>query len=230
MIILGAIFSIGSVDTINAENRIMPQLLEEAQVLVDKEAQFFEARMTTDWEKIHSLQHPDFRKRISVEEVRYFEGWVDQDFRERAKRNAHISGAAVPTLEYMKRHPHKFDPLGFPVARRYMWSGNPFLKIKTYSLEKISISKNGKYAKVGILIKGKQRLNPAIVRGNFEFDAQYPLTDYWEKVEGDWVITLLSAPIAMSGAGILKYYLPNDKSGWGKADFVEINPEDLKLP
>ena len=37
-------------------------------------------------------------------------------------------------------------------------------------------------------------------------------------------------PIAMSGAGILKYYLPNDKSGWGKADFVEINPEDLKLP
>ena len=60
--------------------------------------------------------------------------------------------------------------------------------------------------RVKIMVKGKQRLNPAIARGNFEFDAQYPLTDYWEKVDGSWVITLLSRPVSLSGSGILKYY------------------------
>ena len=58
-----------------------------------------------------------------------------------------------------------------------------------------------------------------MVRGNFEFDAEYPFTDYWEKVSGEWVITLLSKPVNTSGSGILKYYVPNNKSGWGKADF-----------
>ena len=117
--------------------------------------------------------------------------------------------------------------MGFPVPRRYTWSDDPFLKIKTYSLEKVSISADGKYAKVKTMLKGKQRLNPMMVRGNFEFDAQYPLTDYWEKVDGKWVITLLSQPVNTSGAGMLKYYVPNNKSGWGKADFAEINPADL---
>jgi len=26
---------------------------------------------------------------------------------------------------------------------------------------------------------------------------------------------------------MLKYYVPNNKSGWEKADFAEINPADL---
>ena len=228
-IILGVIFSFGSVKAIDAEGRSTSQLITEAQVLVEREAQFFNARKTTNWEKIHSLQHPDFKKKVSVDEVRYFEGWVTHDYRERAKQNAHISGAAIPTLDYIKKHPNKTDPLGFPVARRYVFSGDPFLKVKTYSLEKISISKNGKYAKVEIMVKGKQRLNPAIIRGNLEFDAQYSLTDYWEKVDGKWVITLLSAPVSNSGAGVLKYYLPNNDSAWGKMDFVEIESRDLSL-
>jgi len=180
-----------------------------------------------DWEKIHGLQHPDFRKKVSVDEIRYFEGWVASDFREKAKQNAHISGAYVPTLDFMKKNPNKRDPLGFPVPRRYKWSDNPFLKIKTYSLEKISISADGKYAKVKTMLKCRERVNPMMVRGNFEFDAQYSLTDYWEKVDGEWVITLLSKPVNTSGSGMLKYYVPNNKSGWGKADFAEINPADL---
>ena len=228
-IILGVIFSFGSVKTIDAESKNTSQLMKEAQILVEKEAQFFNARQTIDWAKIHGLQHPNFRKKVSVEEVRYFEGWATHDYREKAKKNAHISGAMVPTLEYMKKHPNKFDPLGFPVARRYKWSGDPFLKIKTYFLEKISISKDGKYAKINIVVKGKQRLNPAIARGNFEFDAKYPLTDYWEKVDGFWVITLLSKPVSLSGSGILKYFLPNNNSAWRKMDFVDINPEKLSL-
>jgi len=226
-LITGLLFSISSPQLMYAKNATAPLLTEEAKILSDKVEQLFRARQKEDWEKIHGLQHPDFRKKVSADEIRYFEGWVASDYREKAKQNAHISGAFVPTLDFIKKNPSKRDPLGFPVPRRYKWSDNPFLKIKTYSLEKISISVDGKYAKVKTIVKGKERLNPMMVRGNFEFDAQYPLTDYWEKVDGEWVITLLSQPVNTSGAGMLKYYVPNNKSGWGKADFVEINPADI---
>ena len=119
--------------------------------------------------------------------------------------------------------------MGFPVKRRYKWSNDSYLTIKSYSLEKISISKDGKYAKVNMMLKGRQRLNPAIVRADIEFAAQYPKTDYWEKINGNWVITLLSKPANLSGTGTLKFFVPNNKSGWGKAEFVDINPLDLKL-
>ncbi|MCL0039597.1 hypothetical protein M1M85_01430, partial [Nitrospinaceae bacterium] len=183
-----------------------------------------------DWEKMHSLQHPDFRKKISAAEIQYFEGWAASDYREKAKQNAHISGAYVPSVDYMKKYMYKKDPLGFPVARRYAWSGDPYITIKTFSLEKISISRDGKYAKLKVMLKGRQRINPAVTRGgDYEFAAQFPKTDYWEKVNGNWVITLLSKPVNLSGTGDLKFFVPNNKSGWGKAEFVEINPLDLKV-
>jgi len=229
-VILGFLLSISSPQLMYAKNAITPQLTEEARVLFDMEKQLFNARMNLDWEKMHSLQHPEFRKKISVTEMKYFEGWVASDYREKAKENAHISGSYVPNLDYMKKNIFKKDPLGFPVKRRYEWSGDPYITIKSLSIEKISISKDRKYAKVKVMLKGRQRLNPAIVRGGYyEFPAQYPKTDYWEKVNGNWVITLLSKPANLSGTGELKFFVPNNKSGWGKAEFVEINPADLKV-
>ena len=224
-VILGLLFAVSSTQLTYAKNAIKPQLTEEAKILFDREKQLFNARINVDWEKMHSLQHPKFRKKISVTEIRYFEGWAASDYREKAKQNAHISGAYVPSVDYMKKNIYKKDPLGFPVKRRYQWSGDPYITIKTFSLEKISISTDGKYAKVKVMIKGRQRLNPAITRG----DAQYSATDYLVKVNGNWVMTLLSKPVNLSGAGALKFFVPNNKSGWGKAEFVEINPLDLKL-
>jgi hypothetical protein len=229
-IILGLLFSIGSPQLMYAKNGITPQLIEEAKILFDRESQLLNARLSVNWNIQHSFQHPDFRKKISVAELEYFEGFVASDYREKSKKNAHISGSFVPSLDYIKKNQYKKDPLGFPVTRRYKWSNDSYLKIKTYSLEKISISKDGKYAKVKMMLKGKQRLNPVLVRTNFEFDAQYPSIDYWEKINGNWVITLLSTPVNTSGTGILKFLVPNNKSGWGKAEFVELNPADLKLP
>ena len=229
-VILGLLFAVSSTQLIYAKNAIKPQLTEEAKILFDMEKQLFNARMNVDWEKMHSLQHPEFRKKISVTEMRYFGGWAASDYREKSKQNAHISGAYVPSVDYMKKNIYKKDPLGFPVKRRYVWSGNSYLNIKTFSLEKISISTDGKYAKLKVMLKGRERLNPAVVRGgHYEFAAQYPTTDYWEKVNGNWVITLLSKPANLSGTGALKFFVPNNKSGWEKAEFVEINPLDLKL-
>lgn len=228
--ILGLLLSISSPQLMYAKNAITPQLTEEARVLFDREKQLFNARINVDWEKMHSFQHPDFRKKISAAEIQYFEGWAASDYREKAKQNAHISGAYVPSVDYMKKNVYKKDPLGFPVERRYKWSGDSYIKIKSLSLEKISISVDGKYAKVKVMLKGRQRLSPVVVRGgHYEFAAQFPFTDYWEKVNGNWVITLLSKPANLSGTGALHFFVPNNKSGWGKAEFVEINPADLKV-
>ena len=96
-------------------------------------------------------------------------------------------------------------------------------------MKQISISQDGKYAKVEIMLKGRQKINPVLARGHFEFDAQYSLTDYWEKVNRNWVITLLTAPVSLSGSGVLKYYLPNNHGDWKKMDFVDIKSKKLQL-
>jgi len=38
---------------------------------------------------------------------------------------------------------------------------------------------------------------------------------------------LLSKPVVISGVSLLNYFVPNDKSSWGKANFVEIDPKNL---
>jgi hypothetical protein len=222
-----AIFFIGMATSAQAKEIIGFQLIEEARVLAEREAIFVNARIKNDWEKMHDLQHPNFRKKISKDEMKYFEGWAAYDYRDQATINAHISGFFVPTVAYMEKHPNKIDPIGFPVPRRYRWSKNPFIKIKRHSVENISISKDGKYAKVKVMLEGRERMNPAIVRGLIEYDSKYSLTDYWEKVDGSWFITLLSKPVAISGVSVLNYFVPNDKSGWGKASFVELDAKNL---
>jgi hypothetical protein len=226
-LIISAIFFVGMVTSAQAEEITQSQLIEEARVLAEREALFVNARLKNDWEKIHGVQHPNFRKKISIEEIRYFEGWAAYDYREQSKVNAHISGFFTPTLAVIKKNQNKRDPLGFPVPRRYRWSKNPFIEIKRHSLENISISKDGKYAKVKVMLEAKEKINPALIRGLFAYDSKHSLTDYWEKVDGSWFITLLSKPVAISGVSILNFFVPNDKSGWEKTKFVEIDPKNL---
>ena len=226
-LIICAIFLVGTVTSAQAAEISESQLIEEARVLAEREAMFVNARLKNDWEKIYDFQHPGFRKKISIDEIRYLEGWAAYDYREQSKINAHISGFFTPTLAFMKKNPNKKDPLGFPVPRKYSWSKNPFIEIKRHTLKNISISKDGKYAKVKVTLEGRERINPILARGLYEFDSEYSLTDYWEKVDGSWFITLLSKPVVISGVSILNYFVPNDKSGWEKTKFVEIDPKNL---
>lgn len=227
VLIICVIFFVGMVTSTQAEEIIESQLIEEARTLAEKEAIFVNARIKNDWGKIYDIQHPNFRKKISRVEIKYLEGWAAYDYREQGKANAHISGLFNPTVAFMKKNPNKKDPLGFPVPRKYRWSQNPFIEIKRHSLENISISEDGKYAKVKVMLEGREKVNPAVARGLFQYDSKYTLTDYWEKVDGSWFITLLSKPVAISGVSVLNYFVPNDKSGWEKASFVEIDPKNL---
>ena len=83
---LGLLLSISSPQLMYAKNTITPQLTEDVRVLIDREKQLFSARMNTDWEKMHSFQHPDFRKKISVAEMRYLKGGRRQIIEKRQNR------------------------------------------------------------------------------------------------------------------------------------------------
>ena len=91
------------VTSAQAEEITESQLIEEARVLAEREAIFVNARLKNDWEKIYDFQHPNFRKKISRDEIKYFEGWAAYDYREQAKANAHISGLFTPTVAFMKK-------------------------------------------------------------------------------------------------------------------------------
>ena len=104
---------------------------------------------------------------------------------------------------------------------------NPYIIVQRYTLERISISKNGKYAMTEIMLKGRERLNPALVRGDIQFDMSRPHIDYWEKVNGKWAITVLVDTSSISGGMKPLYFIPNNKDAWEKMDYVQIDPASL---
>ena len=80
---------------------------------------------------------------------------------------------------------------------------------------------------VEITLKGRERLNPALVRGDISFDMARPHIDYWEKVDGKWVITVLVDKTSISGAMKTLYFIPNNNDAWVKKEYVHIDPASL---
>ena len=80
---------------------------------------------------------------------------------------------------------------------------------------------------VDIVLKGNERINPAMVRGDISFNMKRPHTDYWEKVDGKWVITVLADETSISGGMRTLYFIPNNNDSWEKKDYVQIDPSSL---
>jgi len=133
----------------------------------------------------------------------------------------------LPTLEHIKKNPSKRDVLGFPRPYHYKWYKNPFITVQRYSLDRVSISEDGQYAMVEITLRGRERLNPALVRGDIVFDMTRPHIDYWEKVDGKWVITVLVDRTSISGGMKTLYLIPNNNDAWEKKEYVHIDPGSL---
>ncbi len=201
------------------------EVLKEAKILAKIENVYFKKRLNNDLEGVYQYQHPVYKEKISLEEFQYFEGRVVSDYREGME--AHISGGMLPPIDFIKKNPTKRDPLGFPRPSYYQWYSNPFITVKSYSLERISISKDGKYAKAEITIQGEEQLNPAAVRANIRFDIERPHVDYWEKVDGQWAITVLVKNDSISGARTVYRFVPNNNDAWQKMDYIEIDSESL---
>jgi len=117
-------------------------ILKEAQELKKLEKQYFDLRLKNDLRGAYQFQHPKYKKEVSIEEFLYFEGRVVTDYRNGVM--GHISGGMLPPVDYIKKNFTKKDALGFPRKNYYKWYYNPFIIVKNYELEKISISKDGK--------------------------------------------------------------------------------------
>ncbi|MBC8285606.1 MAG: hypothetical protein H8E32_17465 [Nitrospinae bacterium] len=200
-------------------------VLKEAKELEKLEKEYFDKRVKSDLRGAYQYQHPDYKKDVSVEEFLYFEGRLISGYRNGVM--GHISGGMLPPLNYIKKNFNKKDALGFPRKHHYKWFYNPFIQVKDYDLEKISISKDGKYAMVKIMLKGRERINPALVREDISFDMTRPQVDYWEKVDGKWVITVLADSSSISGGMKTMYFIPNNNDAWEKKDYVHFDSESL---
>ena len=204
---------------------VSDEVLKEAKILAHLEDDYFKKRLNNDLKGVYQYQHPAYREKISVEEFLYFEGRLISEYRNGMQ--AHISGVMLPSLEHIKKNTTKKDVLGFPRPSRYKWFENPFIKIEGYTLERISISENGKYAMTEIMLTGTERLNPALIRGDISFDMKRSHIDYWEKVNGKWVITILIDNSSISGSNKTLYFIPNNNDAWQKMEYVQIDSENL---
>lgn len=204
-----------------AQAEVPEEIRREAQTLIALEKKYFEDRLNARWEALYETQHPEFRKKVSLEEYRFFDGNVMASYRDAV--GSHISGVLIPPLSYIKENPDKKDALGFPVLRKYKWFVNPFITVQAYTQGKLSISRDGKHAISRITLTGRERLNPALIRKLYEFDFKRDHIDFWEKVDGRWVIPVLTVPASISGARVM-YYVPNNNDAWGEMDFYDIEP------
>jgi hypothetical protein len=196
--------------------------LQEVARLAALEKDYFQKKIDSDLSAVYGYQHPDFKRHVSVEEFQFFDGRVVYNYREGAEH--HLSGGLTPSLAYIKMNPAKKDMLGFPQQRKFKWFANPFITITDYVLKRISISEAGDHAMVTVVLKGRERLNPAITRDNFEFDIMETHIDYWEKVDGRWTIALLTDAASISGGSRVRYFIPNSNADWEKMKFIAYVP------
>ena len=205
--------------------QVSDEVLKEAKKLAKLEDDYFKKRLNNDLKGAYQYQHPAYKEKISLEEFLYFEGRVVSDYRKGVE--THISGGMLPSIKYIKKNYTKRDFLGFGRPSYYQWFLNPFITVKSYSLERISISMDGKYAIAEITIKAEEQLNPAAVRANIRFDIKRSHIDYWEKVDGQWAITVLAYNCTISGARTVSRFTPNNNDAWQKTDYVHIDSDSL---
>ncbi len=199
--------------------------LGEAKRLAAVEKQYVEDRVHGNWQGIYAIQHPDFKKKVSFEEFQFHDGRVVHNYRD--DPIYHISGGIMPSLAHVRSNPGKKDMLGNPQARIFRWFPNPFITIQSHTLKKISLSENKKFAMVEVELKGREKLNPALVRDHIEFDTNKAHVDYWEKVGGEWRIALLADASSISGGSKVPYFIPNSNAAWEKMKFVEVSADQI---
>ena len=199
--------------------------IQQVKKLIETQRNYTKYKFESNWEKIYHYQHPVYKKNISIEEFKYFDGQVTKNYR--TSNRARISGGyAVPSLEMIKENQDKKDILGFPAVRQYYMTSNKFVKINEINLDKILMSDHRNYAKTIMTYKGIETFDPSLVRGTLRMPITLTMQDYWENVNGNWYITILENRTNLSG-NVFYHFTPNDKSSWENATFVEFNSSNL---
>ena len=200
--------------------------VKEAKQLYALEENYYQARIRSDWQAIYNYQHPDYRKIISMEEFMYYDGRTLHDYFK--SHSMSISGNENSVRDYIKKNNMKKDTLGFPIQRKYQFFSDPHHTVKQFTVDKISISKDGKYAKTHYKADVDSMLPSAIVRDFIRIKRVISGEDFWEKVNEDWFITVLKNAVSISGIiSELPYFIPNSNEAWEKMEFVDVDPDSI---
>ena len=63
---------------------------QEVKNLYEIQNNYVKHKLENNWGKIYSYQHPEFRKKVSIAEFKFFNGQVADNYRESPR--AHVSG------------------------------------------------------------------------------------------------------------------------------------------
>lgn len=221
--------------TITMGSQSADTLLKEAKLLLKADTQYLDARFNNKWEIIYSFQHPDYQKKISIEEFKYFSGRIAANYRE-DKYFQRISGApAYPSVEKIKRNPFRNDFfLGIPIPPTYLLIPHALKQVKDHKLENVYINDSATLGKATIRLNIVENFPPSfrMFDRNMKYDIVY--IDYWEKVDGKWVLALMrpfpETKPHISGSKEKRYEhpLPMDKFRWDNVQFTEFKVEELQ--
>jgi len=225
------LFLLSTPVVMSAESKDM--LFKEAQLLYKTDSQYVDARFKNQWKAIYSFQHPGYQKAISVEEFQYFGGHVVANYREDKTFQRNISGFPIyPSVEDIKRNPIKKDPfLGVPLPPEYRFIPNPLFNVTGHKFEKVYINNSGTLGKVAFRLKIIETFPPSVMAGELKIKRDILFVDYWEKVNGKWVVPFMKPFFGhLSGAStkLMEHPFPTDMTRWNTAHFTEFKPEDLK--
>lgn len=221
--------------TISMSSQNADALLEEAKLLLNADAQYLDARLKNKWKIIYSFQHPDYQKKISIEEFKYFNGHIAINYRE-DKFFQRISGApAYPSVEKIKKNPFRNAPFfDIPIPPTYRLMKRPTEHVRGHKLENVYIDDSVTFGKVTIRLNIVEAFPPAfrMIDSEMKYDIVY--VDYWKKVNDKWVLALMrpfpETKPHISGSKEKRYEhpIPMDKSRWDKVQFTGFKVEELK--
>ncbi len=201
------------------------EFIELAVKLKTFQLDLLDKKLKNDFEGVYNLQHPLFRKKVTLDEFKFFDGQTVHNSLE--MHPMHISGGSKKFKEFINKNKQKTDALGNPSPPAFKVSIMPGFRPKTKSVEMIEISRDKKLARVNFKMAGKAIFPPQIWRGFKLMDWTEQGTDYWEKVDGKWVITVLKHEATISGAKSAHIFIPDQTKLWDTMDFVAVDPKKL---
>ncbi|MEE9165668.1 MAG: hypothetical protein V3U15_05340, partial [Nitrospinota bacterium] len=161
----------------------------------------------------------------------YFNGHVATNYRKNRYFMRNTSGYSLyPSVEDIKRNPIKKDPfLGVPLPPIYRFIPSPLFNFTGHKFEKVYLDDSGTLGKVAISLNVIQTPPPAVM-SDFKIHRDILYIDYWEKINGKWVLSVMKQfpGLHVSGAVTREHPVPRDMSRWDTAHFTEFKPEDLK--
>jgi hypothetical protein len=201
-------------------------LFQEAKALYEKEEDYFQKRIKSDWPAIYNYQHPDFRKKVSLEAFKYLDGDASINALDELKVN--VSGSDTSIQEIIHKSQEKKDILGYPTQRIYRLFSDPFFTMEGYAIDNIAINKDGKYAIAHYKANIDAQFAPGLWRGYKRYKFALSAEDFWEKVGDAWYITVLKKNTSICGVRIGYYLVPTNYADWKAMEFVEYDAGALR--